>query len=176
MPDGIFVDDITLVAVETSLLTDGAETSPNGWTLSGFTSVGSTRTIAYDNYYIASNREYVSYDRYLRTGPYNFGFANTRPDWAEHFPYQDGLLISYWDTSQSNNDVGDHPGNGEILPIDAHPRPLVRLRRWLLAGRTRSTTPPSGCRGLTRSPCTISGRASYIRGQGGGSQVRRQSL
>jgi hypothetical protein len=34
---------------------------------------------------IASHRSYVSYDRYLRTGPYNFGFA-AKPNWAEHFP------------------------------------------------------------------------------------------
>ena len=73
--------------------------APNGWTLDGFTSVGATRTQQYDNYYIASNRTYTSYDKYLKTGPYNFGWANTRPDWVEHFPYQNGLLISYWDTS-----------------------------------------------------------------------------
>ena len=30
-------------------------------------------------------------------------------------------LISYWDTSFSDNNVGDHPGGGEILPVDAHP-------------------------------------------------------
>jgi immune inhibitor A len=48
------------------------------------------------------------------------------PDWAERFPYQDGLLISYWDTSFTDNNVGEHPGGGLILPIDAHPEPLIR--------------------------------------------------
>ena len=57
---------------------------------------------AYDNYYVASNRTYTSYDQYLQTGPYNFGFAS-KPDYVEHFPYQDGLLVTYWDTSQSDN-------------------------------------------------------------------------
>ncbi len=57
-----------------------------------------------------SNRSYVSYDRYLKTGPYNFGFPNTRPDWVEHFPYQNGLLIWYWDTSQADNNTSEHPG------------------------------------------------------------------
>ena len=43
------------------------------------------------------NRQYDVYDESLRT-EYNFGFLTTgRPDWVEHFPYQDGLLISYWD-------------------------------------------------------------------------------
>ena len=33
-------------------------------------------TTYYDNYYIAGHRSYVSYDRYLKTGPYNYGFTN----------------------------------------------------------------------------------------------------
>ena len=41
----------------------------------------------------------MSYDKYLKTGPYNFGYANTKPDWVDHYAYQQGLLISYWDTS-----------------------------------------------------------------------------
>ena len=69
----------------------------------------------------------MSYDQYLKTGPYNFGFLNTRPDWVEHFPYQDGLLISYWDTSTRDNNTSEHPGEGLILPIDAHPRPIYNL-------------------------------------------------
>ena len=39
----------------------------------------------------------------------------------EFFRYNPGALISYWDTSYSDNNVGDHPGGGEILPVDAHP-------------------------------------------------------
>ncbi len=39
----------------------------------------------------------------------------------EFFSYNPGALISYWDTSYTDNNVGDHPGAGEILPVDAHP-------------------------------------------------------
>jgi immune inhibitor A len=67
----------------------------------------------------------VSFDRYLRTGPDNFGFLNTRPDWVEHFSYEQGFLLSYWDTSQTDNNTSEHPGEGEILPVDAHPEPIV---------------------------------------------------
>ena len=77
-------------------------------------------TKAYDNYYVASNRTYTSYDQYLQTGPYNFGFAS-KPDYVEHFPYQDGLLVTYWDTSQSDNQTQSTRAAGLILPIDAHP-------------------------------------------------------
>ena len=52
----------------------------------------------------------MSYDKTLKTGPYNFGWASTKPDWVEHFPYQNGLLIWQWDTSQPDNNVGVHPG------------------------------------------------------------------
>ncbi len=34
------------------------------------------------------------------------------PDYVDHFAYQDGLLIHYWDTSQADNNTGLHPGEG----------------------------------------------------------------
>ncbi len=68
----------------------------------------------------------MAFDKYLKTGPYNFGFPN-KPDFVEHFPYQDGLLISLWDTSQGDNNTSQHPGEGLILPIDAHPRTIYNL-------------------------------------------------
>ena len=39
----------------------------------------------------------------------------------ETYPYQNGLLISYWNEQYSDNNVGDHPGGGLVLPVDAHP-------------------------------------------------------
>lgn len=114
--------------------TDGAATEPGlqvdavaigstpvtDWTLDGFTVTTGTATESYFNAYIAENRTYTGYDAGLRTGPYNFGDP-TRPDWAERLPYQDGLLISYWNEQYTDNNVGAHPGAGMILPIDAHP-------------------------------------------------------
>lgn len=118
--DGLSVDNIEI----TGLAIDGAETDP-GWTYEGFTRTTGTITVPFFNAYVAEFRQYIKYDRSLRTA-YNFGFLNTKPDWVEHFPYQDGLLISYWDTSQPDNSVTDHPGEGLILPIDAHPELLMR--------------------------------------------------
>jgi immune inhibitor A len=122
--NGFFLDDIVLTSGNTTVFSDGAETGTGGWTADGFTAVGATITNLYDHYYLASNRSYVSYDRYLKTGPYNFGFANTQPDKVEFFPYQQGLLVSYWDTSWSDNNESQHPGSGLILPVDAHPQPI----------------------------------------------------
>ena len=123
---GWFVDDIKVVSNGATVVDSGAETGLEGWTSAGWSSVGASVTTAYENYYIASYRNYLSFDKYLQSGPYNFGWLNTNPDKVEHFPYQDGLLVSYWDLSQADNNTGDHPGQGEILPVDANAAP-VRL-------------------------------------------------
>jgi len=126
VPSGLFVDDVAVTAGGTTVFEDGAETLDDAWEADGFSRSTGTETTEYDNYYIAAHRSYVSYDRYLKTGPYNFGWASTKPDYVEHFPYQKGLLITYWDTSQTDNDVSVHPGQGRNLNVDAHPRTLYR--------------------------------------------------
>ncbi|MGW5241924.1 immune inhibitor A domain-containing protein [Monashia sp. NPDC004114] len=103
---------------------DGAE-SDAGWTFdpadgSGFRASSGTVTQKFFNAYVAENRQYDGYDTSLATA-YNFGFLNTTPDMVESYPYQNGLLVSYWDSSMADNNVGDHPGSGLILPVDAHP-------------------------------------------------------
>ena len=123
---GISLDEIAISGQPV----DGAE-SDAGWTFSpatgGFRATTGDETAAYFNAYVVENRQYVGPDRLrvgfdsgLKTGPYNFG-GTVGPDWAERFPYQDGVLVWYWNTQYSNNNVGDHPGEGEILPVDARP-------------------------------------------------------
>jgi immune inhibitor A len=116
---GFSADEITIAGGPA----DGAEADA-GWTFNGFRVTGGVETQAFFNAYTAEFRQYRGFDATLQTGPYNFGFLNTKPEWVEHFPYQDGLLISYWDTSYTDNNVGAHPGGGLILPIDAHPTML----------------------------------------------------
>ncbi len=116
---GLSIDNISI----SGGAVDGAEADA-GWTfdpVGGFRVSTGTEIKMFSQYYVLENRQYLGYDDSLRTGPYNFGFLNTTPDWVEHFSYEDGLLISLWDTSFTNNNVGDHPGGGRLLPIDAHP-------------------------------------------------------
>ncbi|MEV7790948.1 immune inhibitor A domain-containing protein [Streptomyces sp. NPDC087512] len=122
---GFTADRITVTADGTALFSDNAESADAAWAAKGFTRQGASFTKNYAQYYIAENRQYVSYDKTLKTGPYNFGFAS-RPDWVEHYPYQNGLLIWKWDTSQADNNTSQHPGAGLVLPIDSHPTAL----RW----------------------------------------------
>ena len=77
------------------------------------------------HYYLAENRRYTGYDATLRTGPYNFGWDVSAPDRVEHFPYQDGLSISYWNAAAADNNTSRHPGSGLVLPVDARPRALL---------------------------------------------------
>src|SRR6266508_1133931 len=125
--DGFSVDEIAI----TGLATDGAETDP-GWVYSGFSRTTGTIVKTYFNAYFAEFRQYRGYDESLRTGPYNFGFLDN-PDlqnWVEHFPYQDGLMVWYYDTSFEDNNVGDHCASGRCggidLPVDAHPALLLQ--------------------------------------------------
>jgi immune inhibitor A len=111
-------------AVEPGFMVDavainGVPVADEAWTLDGFTETVGTQQDAFFNAYIAENRTYTGYDVSLKTGPYNFGYPK-RPDWAERLPYQNGLLISYWNSRYSDNSVGAHPGAGLILPVDAH--------------------------------------------------------
>ena len=166
-PSGIFVDAISLTAGGTTLLADGAETPPAGWTLDGFSSVTATSVQDYDNYYIAGYRTYVSYDKYLKTGPYNFGFLNTKPDWVEHYAYQTGLLISYWDTSQSDNNTNVHPGEGRNLYIDSRLKTLYNLDGKAWRTRIQIYDAPFSKRKADSFTLHVDGKPSYIRGQNG---------
>ncbi|MBT2895354.1 immune inhibitor A domain-containing protein [Streptomyces sp. McG3] len=121
---GFAADAVTVTADGAALFSDNAEGDDNGWTAKGFSRIGESFTQDYPQYYIAENRQYVSYDETLKVGPYNFGFSGTRPDWVEHYAYQNGLLVWLWDTSQKDNNTSVHPGQGLILPIDAHAKPL----------------------------------------------------
>ena len=48
------------------------------------------------------------------------------------------MLVWYWNTAFTNNNVGDHPGQGQILPIDAHPTPLHWSDGTLMRPRLQS--------------------------------------
>ncbi|WP_406307071.1 immune inhibitor A [Streptomyces sp. NBC_00885] len=143
---GFAADAITVTADGATLLSDDVEGGDNGWTARGFSRIGEAFISRYPQYYIAENRQYVSYDTALQTGPYNFGWRTTRPRWVEHYPFHNGLLISLWDTSQPDNNVGQHPGHGQILPVDAHPAPLRWPDGTLLTNLIQTFDSPFGLR------------------------------
>ncbi len=118
---GLMIDEI---AISGSAL-DGAEADA-GWMYQGFVRSDGTVSLSFSNYYVAEFRQYRGDDQYLRTGPYNF----VGDTWVEHYPYQDGMLVWYWDNSFSDNNVGANCAAGRcgglFLPVDAHPELLMR--------------------------------------------------
>ena len=163
--EGFFADDVKVTAGGADVLSDGAE-GTSVFTLDGFAIVGASATELFDNYYVMGHRSYVGYDKYLTTGPYNFGFANTKPDFAEHYSYGQGLLISYWDTSVLDNNTNVHPGTGRNLPIDAHPEPLINIATgapW--RSRIQVYDAPFGLKKADSLTLHTNGKPSYIRAQ-----------
>ncbi|WP_405948296.1 immune inhibitor A [Streptomyces prunicolor] len=139
---GFAADEITVTADGATLFSDNAESADAAWTAKGFSRIGSSFTDDYAQYYIAENRQYVSYDKVLKVGPYNFGFSTTRPDWVEHYAYQNGLLIWKWDTSQADDNTSEHAGEGLILPIDSHPTQLKWSNGTLMRNRVQAYDSP----------------------------------
>ncbi|BBC33548.1 Protease [Streptomyces graminofaciens] len=139
---GFAADQIAVTADGSTVFADNAETADAAWTATGFSRKGANYSSDYEQYYIAENRQYVSYDKTLKVGPYNFGFSTTRPDWVEHYAYQNGLLIWKWDTSQKDNNTSQHPGVGLVLPVDSHSTPLKWSDGTLMRSRIQSYDSP----------------------------------
>ena len=121
---GAFIDNIS-ISNGTTTVTDGAESADHGWTVRGFTRSTGTETKTAARYYLMENRQYVGYDATLEVGPYNFSEAVTRPDWVEHFPYQNGMLVWLVDHTYSDNNTSVHVGEGYALPVDVRPDSLT---------------------------------------------------
>jgi immune inhibitor A len=138
---GFAADAITVTADGAPVFSDNAESADAAWKATGFSRIGASFTKDYAQYYIAENRQYVSYDKTLKTGPYNFGFT-ARPDWVEHYAYQNGLLIWKWDTSQVDNNTSQHKGTGLVLPIDSHPDALKWADGTLMRNRVQAYDSP----------------------------------
>jgi immune inhibitor A len=133
--DGVFFDAVAI---------NGVELSEDGWTNEGFSLVGAEVVEEFSHFYIAGSRSYLSYDKYLKTGPYYFGYNPTFPDKVDHYSYQEGLLISYNNLQFSNNDTFEHPGAGRNLYIDAHPQPFARASGELWRARIQVYDAPFG--------------------------------
>jgi len=152
---GFMVDDLAI----TDQTLDGAE-SDTGWTFDGFKRSTGTEGGTYWNYYLAENRTYAGYDVALQKA-YNWGNLlgkSAMPNWAERFPYQDGLLVWYCDTSQVDNNASVHPGHGFALPVDAHPKALTRNGKNLWRNRIQTYDSTFGLEATDALPLHYNGK------------------
>ena len=92
---------------------------------------------------MAEFRQYRGYDAGLANA-YNFGWVGVPglSNWVERFPYQDGLLVNYWDNSFLNNNVGANCASGRcgglLLPVDAHPELMYRADGGIWRNRVQT--------------------------------------
>jgi len=164
--DGPFLDDLAVTVDGASALADNVESGDNGWTADGFTRMGGSISKDVPRFYLAENRVYSGYDATLKTGPYNFGFANTRADWVERFPYQNGLLVWYSDGACTDNNTISHPGCGQILPVDARPAPIMLDGGVLLGNRRQPFDATFGLEATDPVTFHRNGVATVVKKQG----------
>lgn len=120
-----FVDDVAVATDGVTGPVDDIESGAGAWVAKGgFAISGGTTSRQVQDFYFAENRTYSGYDKTLQTGPYNFGWGTTKPDWVERFPYQNGMLVWFANGEYTDNNTSAHPGGGEVLPVDARPAPI----------------------------------------------------
>lgn len=73
-------------------------------------------------------------------------------------------MVSYWDTSYGDNNVGQHPGHGLILPIDAHPRPIYNMEGKAWNTRIQVYDATFGTQRVDSFTLHVNGKPSYVRG------------
>ncbi|MGY0231291.1 immune inhibitor A domain-containing protein [Longispora urticae] len=118
---GVFLDNISVVKDGAVIFSDTAETTDAGWVAKDFTRFDGTLRYDREHFYLVENRQYVGYDNVLKTGPYNFGFRNTKPDWVERYAFNPGIVVWYVNGAYGDNNTTVHPGFGQALPVDARP-------------------------------------------------------
>ena len=120
-----FIDDIVIKSGGTTLFTDTVESGDNAWTaVGGFKRSTGTEEVVGDRYYLLEHRTYVDYDETLSQGPYIFSKPVTAPNWVDHFPYFDGMLVWAVDETYTDNNTSEHVGHALTMPVDARPAPV----------------------------------------------------
>lgn len=156
---GFQVDEVTLAGTPI-----GTAESDEGWEFDGFRITTGLEDQQFLNAYFVDNRQYVGRDKLLEH-LYNFGNLNTKPNWVEFYKNDPGALITYWDTSYSDNNVGDHPGAGEILPIDAHPVLRHAPDGSIIRPRTQSYDATFSLTPSSTQTVHLNGQKILLRGQ-----------
>jgi immune inhibitor A len=96
-------------------------TDVSAWQLDGFRQLANGAYMGqFDHYYLAESRSHVLGDRSL-CGAYNF----VQGDWLEKQCFAQGVLIWYRNTAYNDNNTSEHPGAGEILPVDLRPQAML---------------------------------------------------
>ena len=180
---GWFADDFSVTANGTEVWADDVEDGLNGWTpeVSSFTTttgagwVQTSGTFDYEQYYLAEWRNFVGFDKGLKT-PYVTDYFVGEEWRVRRTPYNaPGLLIWHRDQANSLNDLTnnlfDPPSigsKGTVLLVDAHYEP-ARYRGAAASGQPESAgQPPRTAAGQRRG--VRQGRPPSVQGLRAGSR------
>ncbi|GAA3061347.1 hypothetical protein GCM10020000_50650 [Streptomyces olivoverticillatus] len=145
---GFTADAISLTADGQTLFTDNAEGDDNGWTSKGFSRIGASFTKEYPQYYIAENRQYVSYDQTLKAQPVQLRLEDGEAHLGRALPLPDrpaDLAVGHLAARQQRRRApGQRPHPADRRPPqarevgrrhpDAQPLPGLRLALQLVPG------------------------------------------
>jgi immune inhibitor A len=106
---GFFADNIKVVADGQTLVDDGGETATSPFTISGFTKMDGNKLT--NHYYLLEWRNHKGVDEGLA----HIARGNSL------MSYDGGLVVWYVDDSFTDNWTGEHPGEGFVGVVDAHP-------------------------------------------------------
>lgn len=116
--DGLFLDQISVIADGTTVFADNCE-DEGAWAADGFALCDGTQQKGH--YYIVEWRNFQKTDETL----YNvYNFFDKKETTVSYFSYQRGMLVWYRNLAYVDNWVGDHPGYGFLGVVDAHPEPI----------------------------------------------------
>ena len=173
---GLFVDEITLTAGGTTVFTDGAEAGDNGWTLTASRPSARPRRRCTTTTTSPPTGSTCPTTATCSPGRTTSG-SRVPARLVEHFPYQDGLLVSCWDTQFTDNNRARTPARARSCRSTR-----IRIRSTAStappgAGGSRRTTRRSRSRRPTRSRSTCSRRAGQLHpGPGRAAGVRRSPV
>ena len=136
--------------------------------------VGASESTLYDNYYVASNRSTSPTTATCSPGRTTSASRTGRTGWSTS-PTRTACSSPTGTPRSRTTTTSQHPGQGEILPIDAHPSRSTASTASRGAAGSRPTTRRSRWRRRTRSRCTPTSRARQLHPRPGGpAAVRRQ--
>lgn len=141
---GFFADNIKVVADGQTLVDDGGETVTSPFTINGFTKMDGNKLT--DHYYLLEWRNHNGVDE---------GLAHIARG-KSLMSYDGGLVVWYVDDSFTDNWTGEHPGEGFVGVVDAHPNtdlqwsfangalPVQASTRYHIADAAFGLNPTSG--------------------------------
>lgn len=125
--NGLFVDDINVVADNAAVLSDDVE-GTGSFTLNGFEK--NTGTVKAPNYYLIEWRNHHGVD----TGLAHIGVL------GQNLSFDPGMVVWYVDDFYSDNWTGVHPGEGYLGIVDADQKSVI----WQWTDPTKAPLIASG--------------------------------